>query len=549
MQFKGVLIFNEDTEERKMLSHLLGAHGMTVFETSRVLEAVHILKTNDIGVVIAPQSLNGVEAPEFKELIEKSRPGVNVLFIGACADKGIAVGKEEFCDFLRRSMNMETELRSEAEGLKQFFFAFAERLIQIFEVNNRYFFNNDHMVAGLSRKIAQKMGLDADMADAVRMAALLRDIGKVGIQQQLLEEKKRLTPQELIPIKNHPINTVQILKQIKFPWNVDSIIAQHHEHYDGGGYPLGLKGRQISLGARIIGIADSFYAMTTDRPYRMAVSRDEAVKEILKKAGSQFDPEVVEVFLGVIREDVPEPGAKRSILILERQPNISALIRLSIDAKEADITHAANSFDALRHARQKSPDLVVADVEILDRDAFLQFYTVTQEIASIRNKPFIFIVPDKDYPMNFKGRRLEYVIKPLNITELTAKIASMLEDKPEAAAGPPHEEAKGVTGTLKDFSLTDIVQILNLGLKTAKVEIVNGSRRGIVYLFHGRVVHADAGEFKGNSAFFDMAGWESGTFQILHGQRPFEENITMDTMHLLLEASRIIDEAKEGRGG
>jgi response regulator RpfG family c-di-GMP phosphodiesterase len=538
---KKILIFNEDPRETRQLSELLKAEDFTVFETARVLEAIHILKKEDIDVVLASQSLDGAESSQFRELVEKTRPGVNVLLLGPFYDgtKNLSVSPSGFRQFLQDSIRTETSLQGEIADLKQFCFSFADRLLQIFEVNDRYFFNNDHLVAELSGDIAQRMGLERDLVDTVRMAALIKDMGMIGIQNQFLEEKKRFTKQDLIPVKKHSLNTIELLKQLKFPWNVEPHIAQHHEHYDGSGYPLGLKGRQISLGARIIAIADSYVAMTTDRPYRGALSRDEAMREITKKAGTQFDPEVVEAFLSVVKE-VPAAALKRSVLMLEREPVISAIIRLSVDTEKTDVIQASNSFDAIRLTRHRVPDLIIADVGMLDRDAFLNFYNTLQEIPSLRERPFILILPEKDYPRRFKGKKLHYVEKPLDMGELSAAISKALEQ--EKAAPTPPEGVSGLTGRLEDFGISDILQILNLGRKTARVDIIGDRTRGMIYLQNGNVVHASTGDLRGKDAFLHMMQWEAGVFNIHHGQTTEEVNIKMDTVHLLLEAARALDE-------
>src|SRR3990172_7322693 len=292
---KKILIFNKNDHERKSLSLLMKNGNNKVFDTSDALQALHILQKESIGVILAGSEIAGMKRQDFKNLVEKIRPGVNTVFTSPFSEKDreFSVSIEEFLKLINDYVKNEGMLDRELTQVKQFSYAIADRLLQIFAVNDKYFFNNDHMVAELSRKIALKMELEEDIVEAIQMAALLRDLGRVVIHQQVLEETKKLNQVELTPIKAHPIHTMQILRQVRFPWNLDSIISQHHEHYDGSGYTLGLKGREITIGARIIGVVDAYCAMTTDRPYRRGVSRDKAVLEIKRNAGSQFDPEVV----------------------------------------------------------------------------------------------------------------------------------------------------------------------------------------------------------------------------------------------------------------
>ena len=105
----------------------------------------------------------------------------------------------------------------------------------------------------------------------------------------------------------------------------------------------------------------------------------------------------------------------------------------------------------------------------------------------------------------------------------------------------------GLMGKLEDFDLTDIIQILNLGLKTAKVEIIRGEEKGILYLVHGKLVHVSLGRMIGPEAFFELMGWKEGNFSIVHGKRTNDVNVKSDTMWLVLEAARLMDERKVSR--
>lgn len=536
-----VLVFNEDERELRRLGELFRSGDFTVLESARVLEALRMLKTEDVSLVISSHDPEGVEAAEFRGLAESARPGVRVFFVGRFADSSLSVDPAELRRFVQASITSSTSLGGEVEELKGFCFSFVERLLQIFEVNDWHFFHNDRVVSELSGKTARKMGLPGDQVDSVRMAALLKDLGMIGIQRQILGERRRFSTEELTPFKKHPVNAAELFRHLRFPWDVDSMISQHHERYDGKGYPMGLRGREISLGARIIAAADTYVAMTSNRPYRSALPREEALKEIVSKAGSQFDPEVVEAFISVVREE-PEPRARRSVLVLERQPALSALIKLGVSAEAFSVMQGASSFDAIRLSRQSAPDVVVADVEMLDREAFTSFYNALQEIPPLKDVPFIFVVP-RDYPRVFKRERALYLEKPVDMGELSRAVDKTLgEEKP----GPPAPETvRGLTGNLEDFSLGDLFQILSLGRKTARVEVTGDGRKGTVYIENGNVVHASAAGLSGKEAFFELMQWETGVFRIVHGETTRDKNIRMDTMHLLLETVGMLDEMKK----
>ena len=540
----GILIFNKNEEERRALSILMKTEDNRVFDTSDALEALHLLQKDNIGVILAGHE-TGIARKEFKGLIDKIKPGVSVIFTSPFSpkEKEFSVNIEEFLKLINDYLKNETMLFRDLSAIRQFSYALADRLLQIFAVNDKYFFNNDHLVAELSGKIAEKMGLEDDIVEAIRMAALLRDLGRVVIHQQILEETKRLDQTELTPIKAHPIHTMQILRHVRFPWNLDTIISQHHEHYDGSGYPVGLKGREISIGARIINVVDAYYAITTDRPYRRALPKDKAISEIKKNAGSQFDPEVVEMFLSIIGEEVSEAAPKKRVLIFERELNVAAMIKLGTTVDDIEVIHATSSIEAISRIRQKNPQVVVADTEALELETFRRFYHTARQTMGA-DSHFLLLVPDKDFVSQFK-ERVDYIVKPINMEQITLKIKGLLFDVP---LPEPLEQMKGLTGRLEDFNLTDIIQILSLGLKTAKVEITRDNEKGLLYLLRGKIVHASAGNLRGPEAFFELIRWERGVFHILHGQVANEVNVTLDTMHLLMEACTILDEKQATKG-
>jgi putative nucleotidyltransferase with HDIG domain len=167
------------------------------------------------------------------------------------------------------------------------------------DAKDSYTHGHSRRVTDLSVAIARFMHLSRDEVDSIRHAALLHDVGKIGISEQILLKPGRLTDDEFETIKSHPHIGAAILNSIEFLRKVCMIIEHHHERYDGRGYPSGLKAEEIPLGARIIMVADSFDAITSSRPYRKPLSFDEATAEIVRCGGSQFDPVVVEAFQGL----------------------------------------------------------------------------------------------------------------------------------------------------------------------------------------------------------------------------------------------------------
>jgi HD-GYP domain-containing protein (c-di-GMP phosphodiesterase class II) len=154
-------------------------------------------------------------------------------------------------------------------------------------------------VAALAEPVARRLGWDADRISTLRFGAPLHDIGKVAIRREVLRKPGPLTVAELVEIRAHPTAGASLVLPLRSARQALPYVLFHHERWDGGGYPSGIRGRSIPLEARLLAVADAFDAMTSQRPYRGALPVDRALVEIGVCAGTQFDPLVAEAFLEV----------------------------------------------------------------------------------------------------------------------------------------------------------------------------------------------------------------------------------------------------------
>lgn len=186
------------------------------------------------------------------------------------------------------------------ERVKTNYFATIQSLVNALEANDRYTKGHSERVRYLSLELGKYIGLDYRELEVLEHAAILHDIGKIGIDSMVLNKEGKLTVSEYGLVKAHPLIGDEILGPIDTLAGVRTTIIQHHERYDGGGYPYGIPGEEISLKARILAVVDTFDAMLTDRPYRRSLSLFKAKEELRHGAGSQFDPYVVNAFLDMI---------------------------------------------------------------------------------------------------------------------------------------------------------------------------------------------------------------------------------------------------------
>ncbi|MDD4981047.1 MAG: HD domain-containing protein [Candidatus Omnitrophica bacterium] len=187
------------------------------------------------------------------------------------------------------------------EDLRQTYMRTIKVLAQAIDARDHYTHSHSENVAKYAVAIAEEMRLSANEVALIRDACELHDLGKIGVEDNILSKPSALTPQEWEQIKRHPQMGAQILEPLTFLDGVIDLVKQHHEHYDGKGYPEGRMGDDILLGARIIHVADAYEAMRSARSYRkVPLTKEEAVAEIKKHNGTQFDPKVVDAFLKIV---------------------------------------------------------------------------------------------------------------------------------------------------------------------------------------------------------------------------------------------------------
>jgi len=191
------------------------------------------------------------------------------------------------------------------ENLQRTFRETIQGLVSTLEAKDKYTSGHSRRVTELSVMIARAIGLKGEDREKIEWAGLLHDIGKIGIRLEALNKPQKITKEEHEMFKDHTVMGKQILESIHFLREIIPLVYYHHEWYDGSGYPEGISGHDIPLGARILAIADSFDAMTSDRPYRKAMSQKDAIKELQRYAGTQFDPELVKIFVSALRK---KPG-------------------------------------------------------------------------------------------------------------------------------------------------------------------------------------------------------------------------------------------------
>jgi len=241
----------------------------------------------------------------FGLLILSLAPGISVkdeeeyLLIEVASDIGFGLHNIELEE---KDKISEQKLRQSYQKLQKTMEGAIDTIAKIVETKDPYTSGHQQRVSKLAITIARKMKLPQEKIEGIRVSSLVHDVGKISIPAEILNKPIKLTEIEFNLIKDHSQVGYDILKSIEFPWPIEKIVLQHHERLDGSGYPRGLKGEDIIIEARIIGVADVVEAMSSHRPYRPALGIDAALEEISKNRGIFYDPEVVDICIKLVRE-------------------------------------------------------------------------------------------------------------------------------------------------------------------------------------------------------------------------------------------------------
>lgn len=225
---------------------------------------------------------------------------VGNIFLDTTKDIEISEESIEIMKSIGKLASAFMSIKQYQEREQKYRISAIKAMVNLLEMRDPYTKGHSERVARIASLFARVLGLPQSEIDRIFWAGILHDIGKIGIPESILNKPGKLSDEEYDIVKKHPVLSEHALSGIEFLESLKPIVRSHHERWDGKGYPDGLKGEKIPLTARILAIADSFDAMTSDRPYRKALSIEEAKKEFLKESGKQFDPKLAEIFVNEV---------------------------------------------------------------------------------------------------------------------------------------------------------------------------------------------------------------------------------------------------------
>lgn len=322
-----VLLIDDELMNRLTVGDYLRDSGFAVLEAESAAEGLRIFETNRPDIVVTDLRMPGGNGDLFVARLQDMAPEIPVIIVSGTANMEEALGtlRGGAWDFIpkpilkmdrikqaidlameKARLNTESrlaqasleneirqrtgELRDLNEQLKGALESTVNALGVIVAQKDPYTAGHSERVASIAMALGHSMGLSQKRVEILRVAGNLHDIGKISVPGEILNKPGRLTPKEFEQVKIHPETGFEILKDIPFHGPVAEIVLQHHERYDGTGYPRGIKRDEILLEARILAVADIYEALTSDRPYRQASSHEEAMGHIIHGSGSQLCP-------------------------------------------------------------------------------------------------------------------------------------------------------------------------------------------------------------------------------------------------------------------
>lgn len=329
-----ILVVDDEEPIREIVASMLGTAGYACKQAGSGMEALAVLTSGEeFELMLSDLMMADLDGIGLLERTKEKYPDMPVVMVTAVHDISVALAairngaydyllkpfeREQLLNTVSRALenrrlkvenrtyqtNLESlvkartdQLQAAMASLERSYDITLEALGDALDLKDRETEGHSKRVTAFTIAIARAMGLPREQINTIARGAFLHDIGKMAIPDRILNKPGRLEADEMTIMREHAYHGYQMLKKIPFLSEASEIVYSHQERYDGSGYPRGLKGDQIPLGARIFSVADTLDAITSDRPYRAAQTLQAAREEISKWAGRQFDPEVVRVFL------------------------------------------------------------------------------------------------------------------------------------------------------------------------------------------------------------------------------------------------------------
>ncbi len=310
-----VLLVDDEMKLLKALRRQLGST-FQVLTSNSGREGINILKKNDrVAVAIVDYRMPDIDGLEFIEKARKIAPTTAWIMLSGYADMELtieAINKGQVFRFLTKPSPYNVIIQAIEEAIEHHYFLLVteenkskkskqavQLLLAALKEKDSIAEGHAQRLAELSRNVGEKMNLSPEQLDRLHLLAFMHDLGKIGVPDRVLFKAGKLSEEEWGMMRQHPEKGYRIAKESPELASIADLILKHHERWDGKGYPLGIEGKNIPIEARILAVVDAYDVITNKRPYKEAISNEKAKFELERCAGSQFDPEIVKIFLSI----------------------------------------------------------------------------------------------------------------------------------------------------------------------------------------------------------------------------------------------------------
>ncbi|MEX2285168.1 MAG: HD domain-containing phosphohydrolase [Gemmatimonadota bacterium] len=443
-----------------------------------------------------------------------------------------------------KQTGLEEEQMPMGERVDPTALALADMLVGLVEYRDPFFRGNTSLTRLLTVALARELKIGAEATSAIALGAVLRDVGQFPLRNVLNRPGLELPAGARKNMERHVDTALEMMSGVKLPQITRDAVRHHHERFDGDGYPDGLKGDAIPLGARIVAVADSFSAMISARPHRLPKRVPVALDDVRAAAGTQFDATVVDALVRIVEStNWKGPGfsLRHHVLIVDPDET-RAMVTATRLCSHGYLAEAVFQIDAAMDRLEKTrivAIIVSSELPGADEAAFMKQVRETTRIATT---PIIMT----DAGSAERVRLLEAgadvcLSQDAVFEELKATLEAFL--RREGKTVPPAELNSmdagwsRLQGDIQDFPLNWLLQVLNYDSRTAAVYIVTPGDEGVIYIERGAPVHAQTRFMGGEDAFRAMLNWQTGSFTVKPDSTTDQRTVNISLMNLLLETA------------
>ncbi|MBN1878809.1 DUF4388 domain-containing protein [bacterium] len=520
-----VLILERNTSIGEAAYRLLKAEGYNVEWEMDRNSALETLKAEDFSTVLVSEGY-GADALFIRDQIRQLGMPVNVRTF---KDFGTVILGHEEADAVKK--------------LRRAFHHLIDFTMRFLESFHPPMVGHAREVARIAREVAIRMELLPDAVDGITISAYLHEMPELQERYKPFWKKTEDIFGDLELA--FPEWTVRDFTQaMQYPFPLEETLQHMQERFDGKGYPDGLEAEAIPIGCRIIAPIDIFMTMISSTTSGPSMSRGEALDQLIMDSGSAFDPTVVEIIVGILKKELTEgEGTEyRETLLMVDSLGDDDLQKIQLREEGYVVLSASTPGTGIEKLNHDDPFMIISDIDLSEGDGF-QLLDFVRKKSSRPDMPFVIMSARNDPNFIAKAFRAgadDYLPRPCAKDMLLARLARTIA----RAKGQRTTlaERKGVTGSLKDLGIMELIQVLGAGMKSAMITINHGGIEGRIALSEGRIVYSKTEDHEGEDAFYTLLNWDEGEFNLHMNVQPPKENITMKNDMLLLEGFRRKDE-------